>query len=238
MRALLRSSLRTRSVWICAVIGTGLIFSYSALAPPARGAPAKKPVKRPAARPAAPKPGPPKRPQAKVKRPPHRPKHKRYVRRYRYWHPHYRLRTPKKIWTDIGYRYYVGGTAYVTLPPAARVVVPVEAAQPVVTTEEDATEAETLDTYVQIQELVELIHEWRTMNESPSLHQRLPAADASAAQRSVLGEINERNRAFDEQTRMAMRKLAGGASAELELESARGHLEKLIDLVESLPPPR
>ena len=32
--------------------------------------------------------------------------------------------------------------------------------------------------------------------------------------------------------------LAGGESAELELESARGHLERLIDLVESLPPPR
>ncbi len=238
MRAAFRSSLRTRQALICAVIGAGLVFSYSVLAPPARGVPPKKPAKRPPARP-GPKPGTvrpsqPKHPPAKAKPLRRAGRYKRYVRRPRYWQPHYRVKTPPTIWRDIGYRYYVGGTGYVAVPT----VVPVEAGEAPAPPAEGPAEEEELDTYVQIQELVELVHEWRTMNESPSVHQRLPSAGAPAELAEVIAEIRKQNHEFDKQTRAAMRKLAGGESAESELESARASLEKVMELVESLPPGR
>jgi len=254
MRTTLGCGLRRGGALALAAIGIGLACPQVAFAPPGPKGP--KPGPKPRKTPPAgkgvkptPHPGPkgargkhagPQPLHHRGKQVRHVPKHRRYVRRHRYWHPRYVAKPATKTWGYIGYPYYVGGTSYVITPPpvddssssdgSVTVVVPPGSA--------GETDADAADTYAQMQELVALVHEWRTLNESPTLHERLPSADALSEAHPTVAAIRVENQAFDAVTRVAMGKLARGVSAESELDSARGQLQKLTELAEALPPPR
>jgi hypothetical protein len=246
MRTPLCGSLANRAAWVCAVIALILVLPRSAMAPPAGGgakAPRKPaaPKKPPAARPAGKKPpakhpaGPPKRVGRKPGAPTKRPaKVHRYVRRYHYWHPLYRVAPRVTEWRHIGYPYYVGGTNYVVLPQETSS--DVSSSETLIVAPSAAeSESAVTEVYVQLQELTELIYEWRTLNESPTFLQRLTASEGQTSDPSVVNGIRELNQRFDQVTRAAMLKLAGGESAESELDAARRCWERLLELVEQLP---
>lgn len=241
-----------RWAWIVALAGIGLLAPRIALAPPPAGGPkpskkAPAGVKR-AAGPKATRPRP-----AKAQRPPgsakpllHKPN--RYVRNARYYHPQYKVKPAPTTWRRIGYPYYVGGTSYVIAPDAddtdsrsepqadASPATPPPVVASVETESFDETDDNAAETYAQIQELVEIVHEWRTLNESPTLHERLPS-EADAEHEAAISAIRRANERFDAATRQAMIQLAQGTSAEAELHAAQAGLEKLIELTEKLPAP-
>lgn len=206
-----------------------------------RGAPAKGKPSGPKAR----GPGGPgaKPPRGIVKPRARKGPHRRYVRGARYWRPYHvhRPATPV-VYTTLGYPYYVGGTSYVYVPSSSSgqsVSPPSETV--IVSPGSESSEAfvssadQVDDPYIQILELVELSHEWRTMNESPSVHERITSAQAAGEVSDVISSIRDYNLEFDKVTRDAMRKLSKGHSAALELASARDYLEELIELVDKLP---
>jgi hypothetical protein len=173
------------------------------------------------------------------------------VRRPHYWHPRYVARPSPTVWRTIGYPYYVGGSDYVVVTPPAEtgnetyevVPVPVPAEAPTDSTDprsagaEGGTEENTTEgRYLEMQELADLIHEWRTMNESPLVHERIASGDE--LDENLLNRISRENQQFDLQTRAAMDDLARGSSAEPRLVAARQHLENLAELFESLPESR
>ena len=90
----------------------------------------------------------------------------------------------------------------------------------------------------QIQELTDLVHEWRTMNEAPEIHERIEQANLPQSVQEARVSIKGYNKRFDQTTRRAMQNLADGQSAERELVSARAYLLSLTDLFESLPAPK
>jgi len=250
MRNTFDSSWRRRMMLICTAIGVGFIFPHGALAPPRGGGGRPAPGRPPARKPGGPvRPGPKARPPRHVgpkvlpprgKPLPHRAGIKRFVRRPRYWHPRYPLKTPAPIWPSLGYPYYVGGTDYVVVTPPAETSEQAPQALPVpgpgdTPTDGTAETGSAVDRYEQIQELTDLVHEWRTMNESPSVHQRLPSSGESQEARSLFAAIRQENQRFDQAARSAMRELARGQPAGSSLESAREHLARLIELVEALP---
>jgi len=194
----------------CWVVSLSLIFSAKPVQAQRPGP--RPPTYRP---PHAPAHKPKVKPKAKPHLPVTKPKVKApFVKRHRYWLPYYRVKTPVYVWQDLGYTYYVGGTDY---------VLPAE------------TDSEAAKRLKQIQELTDLVHEWRTINESSEVHERLPGPDAPAEARAVVANIRAENEEFDRVTRQAMLDLAEGRSAEIRLTSARSHLNKIIELVESLP---
>jgi hypothetical protein len=89
--------------------------------------------------------------------------------------------------------------------------------------------------YEQLQELVEMIHEWRTINESPDVHERVAAANESPDNKDKVESLKSKNQEFDKITRLAMLKITRGQSVEIQLEAARDQLDELTDLAESLP---
>lgn len=232
---------RNLPVSLLAAIGIGLALPPAVSAPPGPGAPKPPPKAAPAGAPkrASPKP-PPKHPGPK---PPLDARPARDVlldlRRPHYWHPNFRALPPKTIWAGIGYPYYVGNTSYVIAPPSADEQGPADqptTASPAVTwaAPEDAASA---DRYVQIQKLTDLVHAWRTMNESPALHERVMSSAGSGAGEPAFVAFRSGNQKFDELTRAAMSKLAQGESAQRELEFAAAELEKLIERADALPVP-
>jgi len=86
-----------------------------------------------------------------------------------------------------------------------------------------------------MQELTDLVHEWRTLNESPAFHERLPGPDATEEARATMTQLREANQAFDRISRQAMQDLAAGRSAESRIAQASECLQKLMALAESLP---
>ncbi|UCD28883.1 MAG: hypothetical protein JSV03_17705 [Planctomycetota bacterium] len=245
-------------------IGLVLAFSTTSLAPP-KGGPKGGPKSGPKAGPkkAGPKPGPKvgpkpgpkagpkpagkkvhpgpkaghKPPKAKVKvRPPIKkvkPSRFTHLRRHRrYWHPkyYYLKGKPATTWSVIGYPYYVGGTSYVVTTPSEESVSSDESA-PIYSAGQEYVD----EKYQQLQELVELTHEWRTINESPEFHQRIMAANTSEETKHKVVAIKNKNRQFDKATRSAMLAITQGKSADSQLEKAGNHLDELIQLVESLP---
>ena len=90
----------------------------------------------------------------------------------------------------------------------------------------------------QIQELIILVYEWRTLNESPEIHNRLGASDKQQDVSIIVENIQAANGRFDNMTREAMGQLAEGKSALKEIEMSRAYLERLVELVESLPGPQ
>lgn len=141
------------------------------------------------------------------------------------------------VWHKLGYPYHIGGTNYVITPPSAGTEGRSDESTATVLPRSVFVDidADAAETYAQIQELIELVHEWRTMNESPSLHERLGSWRESPGSHPLLAAIREKNQAFDEATRAAMVKLARRESAASEVQSAREHLETLIEQVDSLP---
>jgi len=237
------------------VVGVSLLWVQTAFAPPRPKKPAGKPGPHKAphgapakGRPAGPKAHPPGRTEAKpprvlAKRRPLKAPHRRYVRGPRYWHPYAARRpVPATVYSTIGYPYYVGGTNYVFMPsgdssqsvspPSETPILP-----PAPETSEipPSSTGEADDAYTQILELTELIHEWRTMNESPVVHERLSSAQTAGEANDVISSIRDHNRQFDRVTREAMRELSRGRSAEAEMALAGEHLDKLIELVDALP---
>jgi len=226
---------------ICVAAILTALFPSSALAPPPRK---KGPPKRPPgrAKPGPRPPGPKKRlgklPPGRVIKARHKPlwaHRRRVIRRARYWHPYYGARYPRWVWPYLGYKYYVGGTDYVIVKEPT--VVTETAGQTVQTVTPGPTDVGSEQRYCQIQELVDLVHQWRTMNESAALHRRLPRENAPQEVLTIISAIKERNQLFDRATRSAMRELAEGRSAQADLDAARKYLAELVELVESLPEP-
>jgi len=232
-------------VW---VMGTMFTFSQPVLAPPRAGGP--KPAGKPAVhkpagpakhKPVAHKPryiGPqhPKVHHNMSKPPKHlkrKPLYKHHLYHHpRYWHPYHVKVTgrPYTVWSTIGYPYYVGGTSYVIDGESG------------VSDESDSTASESSpgypladDGYIQMQELADLIHEWRTLNESPEVHERIQSADETDTGKTTVASIRTCNKEFDKTARTAMLLLTQGKSAESQIEIARTTLAKLAGLVESLP---
>lgn len=198
--------LRKWMVLIVVAMAVQLAFPVRAWAPPRP----KRPAVARAARPKL----------ARSKRVASKSKRVRFVRRDRYWHSYHRAKPKTWVWSHLGYRYYVGGSSYVVAP----------------TVDSDVeVSAEVSERMVQMQELVELIHEWRGLNESQEVHQRLPEATTDEALAATIKSIQAENEAFDRVTREAMQRLSEGNSAEAELAAANGHMEKLAELVEALP---
>lgn len=200
-----------------------ILMSESLWAPPPRPGPRKpprKPAKPPAAR-AKPLPRRVKPPRFKPRPVPRA----RYVRQRRYWYPRY-VYPPKRarwVWRSLGYRYYLGGSKYVVTDDTTAPEVDLK-------NDENAIER-----YGQIQELFELIYEWRTLNESPELHKRLPEENAATEKLTTVKKIRILNQQFDQVTRQGMAEFALGNSANEELKLAKKHLTILTELVESLP---
>jgi len=227
------------------LLAVGLVFAFSApaWAPPRRGG--AKPGPKPGAKKAGPKPGVKKaRPKAKAGPKAHRAKvkpskrlkharHKRIRHKPRYWHRHLVKGRPITTYGVVGYPYYVGGTSYI-------VGVPSSSGDSLESSEDTAPtispgQSQVGDEYAQLQELIELIHEWRTINESPEVHERVSAANESAENRGKIESIKKTNQEFDKITRLAMRKVTQGQSVDPQLEAAGKQLDELIELVESLP---
>jgi len=171
--------------------------------------------------------GPPRRVRPRVRRPVRTVNpttrrnvaQSRHVRRRNYWHTR---TTRPAVYTNLGYGYYVGGTSYVTQPTATTTVgTPLTGAVG--------------DRYKQIQELVDMVHEWRSMNESSEVHKRLPTSDVPMETATTLRSIRTENGQFDKVSREAMRELAAGRSAKTQIASAQAHLDTLTKLLTSLP---
>ncbi|MBN2377580.1 MAG: hypothetical protein JXD22_14365 [Sedimentisphaerales bacterium] len=161
----------------------------------------------------------------------------RYVRHRHYWHPRYKY-TPKRtnwIWKNLGYRYYLGGTEYVVVPDTKTETVVIDNTTTTPPAVDLKNDEKAIERYEQIQELFELIYEWRTLNESPDLHNRLPEENATPEQLTTLEKIQTLNQQFDQVSRQAMAEIALGNPADNQLESANKHLTTLIESVESLP---
>lgn len=153
------------------------------------------------------------------------------VHRNYYWYP-YSANTPQaRVWDGIGYRYYFGGTDYV-ITPTASTVKRSEVHKAVC---EDTTGSPE-DRLVQLEALTDLIHGWRTMNESPEFHARISGTQNQPEKiRQILANIKEENQKFDESSRAAMRDLAAGKSAAINLQIVQKHLATLTGLADSLP---
>jgi len=253
-----------RRYWLVSAVlalGVSLLWVQTAFAPPKPAGGPKKPAAGPAHKAGQPGPGPKKPPHGapgNVHRPggpgakpplgkarptPRKYPHRHYVRRLNYWQP-FSVRRPSApaVYTSLGYPYYVGGTNYVFAPsgdsgqsdtPSGETVIlppSSESSEAMVSVEGPVD-----DPYVQMLELIDMTHEWRTMNESPAVHERLSSAQASGEAGDVISSIHDDNLQFDQLTRDAMRKLSGGHSAAMELSSARDYLEELIELMDKLP---
>lgn len=162
---------------------------------------------------------------------PHKPAVPSILRKPHFWHPQYAPAYVNRVGPRIGYRYYLGGTDYVTVPviTSGGQETTEESTAPVAAGEQE--ESGTGGRYVEMQELVDLIYQWRTLNESPRVLERF--ADASLTD-SVAQQIKEINERFDQTTRDAMLALAAGRSAENEIRTAGMQLGKLMELTDSL----
>ncbi len=143
-----------------------------------------------------------------------------------YWHPVYRPVVTRNVWTTTGYPYYVGGTSYYLVD------------EPTVTPGTSSTEPTDTDVaYSQLAELVDMVHEWRTLNESSTLQDRLPGERAKmpAALQDTIKQIKSDNQEFDRTTRTVMHRLSAGLRADTDLEKARTVLTRLIETADKLP---
>jgi hypothetical protein len=125
------------------------------------------------------------------------------------------------VWPVIGYPYYAGGTSYVAAPWQAD------------TSDEPAVsqdDPQTAERYKQLQELVDLVCQWRMLNESSVAHQRIAPTETGL----TLQQWAQLNASFDRTTRAAMTQLASGKSAAEPLRQAREHLAQLETLIAGL----
>ncbi|HUW82931.1 MAG TPA: hypothetical protein VMZ31_09050 [Phycisphaerae bacterium] len=218
--------------WIF-LVAVGLIcaswLDVARSAPPGRPPARPRAPKPPAALPSKPNrpPSPkvqPARPPVKPNRPDPGPAHRPPSAAYRHlrwaW---YRPYDPKmvRVWPVIRYPYYAGGASYVAAPWRADTSDELGASQ------DDPQAAER---YAQLQELVDLVCQWRMLNESSAVHQRIPSTEAGG----TLQQWAQLNASFDQTTRAAMTRLASGKSAGEPLSQAREHLAQLETLIAGL----
>lgn len=164
-------------------------------------------------------------------RPPLRP-----LDRPAFWYPTHGPLPSKQVWTAIGYPYYVG------TPGDA---LPLRSSGESVGTDSADRDSESAapggstseGPYLQMQELIDLIHAWRTLNESPALHERLESLVGASEADPKLDAFRSANRSFDTASRKAMSRLVAGESAEEEVASAAEALQQVMQLAESLPAP-
>lgn len=126
-----------------------------------------------------------------------------------------------RLWPVIGYPYYAGGTSYVASSWQA------DASEQVTPGQDDPQATER---YTQLQELVDLVCQWRMLNESSAVHQRIGPTETD----QTLQQWAQLNASFDRATRTAMTLLASGKSAAKPLSQAREHLEQIETLVVEL----
>lgn len=157
-----------------------------------------------------------------------------YQNRPHYWWPYYSGVAPVVVYRSLGYPYYVGGTSYVAVREQTTATATTDGGSVVAgfRPSTQPAKSEQDSSYVQVLQLTELVHAWRTMNESPRVHERIGAAGTPA---ESVEKIKAENAAFDTDTRLAARKLSQGESAEVPLVSAANHLETLTKLMEGLP---
>jgi len=177
---------------------------------PSQPLPPKAEPARPPAKPNRPGPGPAPRPPSAAHRHPAR------------W-AWYRPYEPKmvRVWPVIRYPYYAGGASYVAAPWRA------DTSDDPAVSQDDPQVAER---YAQLQELVELVCQWRMLNESSVVHQRIAPTEAA----QTLRQWAQLNASFDRTTRAAMTQLVLGKSAAEPLRQAREHLAQLETLIVGL----
>jgi hypothetical protein len=222
------SLLSGRPSIVRAILGISCAVSVAAMAAP--------PGPRPAPGPRAGGPRPPVHggPRAGVYGPAGRPvtaakPYHWHASRY-YWSPSYLATAPTYVWPVTGYPYYIGGTSYTVVSEPAQ-------GAPVVSAAGDSTGNSDVS-YSQLLEFVAMVHEWRTLNESPRVQERLPADPAAVPDSvaAVLAQVKKYNQEFDTVSRTGMQKISSGQTAEAELNRSRAALDSLIRSVEKLPP--
>ena len=152
----------------------------------------------------------------------------RTVHSHRYWHPLHNVESRPKLWLTLGYAYHPGGTPYVREPDRPAVSVNVNIGGHADADHYDHT------IYTELQELTQLVYEWRMFNESPALHAHIGDDDGPWA----VVSIRAGNQEFDVAVRAAMRRLAAGHSARVHLAHARSHLEQLFTDAREFDQPR
>jgi hypothetical protein len=178
--------------------------------------------------------------QAKRQRPrPYRPRHGHLVGQPEYWHPYYRHRPQWQIyaWNVVGYPYYPGGTNYVVQPTRRTIPESVPQVDKTVRPIRGLSKRKVSDRYVQLQEITDIIHEWRTLNESVEVHERVRMAMETSVHQPLVDSIKKTNKEFDQATRNAMYKLSSGRKADQELAEASRRLNQLQQMVKKLPAP-
>lgn len=175
--------------------------------------------------------------KVKPKRYKYKPRKPLYARGKKYyWQPTYVYGGARKVYPVTGYPYYVGGTSYTVIESSsAQEGSQSQATSPSVPVDPESSEGTRL---MQMFELTDLIHHWRSMNESEEFQKRAAAAEKSdsAETKQLMSHIKQGNQRFDAQSREAMTKLAQGEDAEAEIELAGQTLEKLFEKAEALPP--
>ncbi len=155
----------------------------------------------------------------------------RTVHSHRYWHPLHKVESRPKLWLTLGYAYHPGGTPYGHEPDRPAVSVNVN-----IGGHSDADHYDHYDhaIYTELQELTQLVYEWRMFNESPALHAHIGHDDGLSA----VVSIRAGNQEFDVAVRAAMRRLAAGQSARAHLAHARSHLGQLFTDAREFEQPR
>ncbi len=221
-----------RRRWIL-FAAAGLISAFwlhtARSAPPGRAPARPRAPKPPAALPGKPNRPPPRkvrpaRPPIKPKQPgrgpAYRPPSAAHRPLLRGW---YRPYGPKmvRVWPVIGYPYHAGGTSYVVSSWQA------DTSDELAPGQDDPQAAER---YAELQELVDLVCQWRMLNESSVVHQRVPPTETD----QTLQQWAQLNASFDRATRAAMAQLASAQSAAEPLRQAREHLGQLETLIAGL----
>ncbi len=242
--------------WIIGGVCLALFAADLASAAPARRPPARRGPRPNGAKPPA---GGPKRPAGAVRpragTPPRNgrpapPKARHDVRangkvaRYHrsvnwrathhYWHP---VRVPTQtqyVYSTVGYPYYVGGTNYTVVVPETT-----GSTYSGTTVKTETESAGASGRYSQMLEVTEMIHEWRTLNESAQFQARLPAKgdEVTPEVQRLVQKIKRLNQQFDEQSRKAMEKLAASQDADRETRRSADALTSLMEAAEALPEP-
>jgi hypothetical protein len=181
-------------------------------------------------------------PAKRARRPkpkPYRPRYRYLVDQPQYWHPYYRHRPRWQVyaWEEVGYPYYPGGTHYIVLLSQASVPKEIPEVDTKVKPIRGLGKRQVDDRYVQMQEITDVVHEWRTLNESVELHERVRMAMDASLYKSLVESIQKTNKQFDRATRNAMYKLSCGHKADDELAEASRQLSQLQQLAKKLPAP-
>ncbi len=227
------------TILVVALAGSLIAPAFASAPPPGKGKPNKGKRTRSVVKAKRTKPGGPYKVRVQPTRivKPRGPSRPAVVRSYvkpgrhnghtkRFWHPLHNTKPRTSLWLALGYSYHPDGRPYVAAPRRPGVSVNVRIG------DGPHTGRHGDELFTQMQELTQLVYEWRTFNESPALH----ACVERHSDRSTVVEIRATNEQFDLHVRTAMRKLCAGQPVQANLALARGALDDLFLCAERFEP--